>query len=185
MIATARKISSIDELLVAGAAVLELDVTWDDKIMAAKLEEANQIYGRITHVVNCAGYILEGAVEEARYVFLLALCYLESYCKITEADCFCLVLRRCTTSSTPTFSALPISLALLFLIFARLLKLALLMLLLRTSVAWPLTGLSPPWHITVPLKPLSLSLPMELVVKWPHLASRPAPLSLASSVPSF
>ncbi|KAM0445307.1 hypothetical protein ACHAPV_008385 [Trichoderma viride] len=65
VIATARKISSIDELLVAGAAVLELDVTWDDKIMAAKLEEANQIYGRITHVVNCAGYILEGAVEEA------------------------------------------------------------------------------------------------------------------------
>lgn len=73
MIATARKIASIDELGVAGAATLELDVTWDDKMIAAKFKEANQIYGRITHVVNCAGYILEGAVEEARCVCLALL----------------------------------------------------------------------------------------------------------------
>jgi NADP-dependent 3-hydroxy acid dehydrogenase YdfG len=69
VIATARKVSTIEQLHAAGAGVLELDVTWDDQILAAKLEEANQMYGKITHVVNCAGYILEGAVEEARYAF--------------------------------------------------------------------------------------------------------------------
>ncbi|KAM0251892.1 hypothetical protein ACHAQJ_007954 [Trichoderma viride] len=65
VIATARKVSTIQQLHLAGAAVLELDVTADDQTLAAKLEEANRIYGKITHVINCAGYILEGAVEEA------------------------------------------------------------------------------------------------------------------------
>jgi hypothetical protein len=185
VIATARKISSVEQLRVAGAAVLEIDVTWDDKIIAAKVEEANHIYGKITHVVNCAGYILEGAVEEAKYAFH-PFSYPRLYCnKITKADCFFLALRRSTISSTPTFSVLRISLALLFLISARLLKLVLLMLLLHTSAALPLTGLTLPWLITVPPKPPSLSLLMELVVKWLHSASKPAPLNLASSVPSF
>lgn len=69
MIATARKVSTIEQLHIAGAAVLELDVTWGERIVAIKLEEANQIYGKITHVVNCAGYILGGVVEEVRYAF--------------------------------------------------------------------------------------------------------------------
>lgn len=69
MIETARKVSTIEQLHIAGAAVLELDVTWGERIVVAKLEEANQIYGKITNVVNCAGYILEDAVEEARYAF--------------------------------------------------------------------------------------------------------------------
>ncbi|KAK6444498.1 hypothetical protein FP744_10000746 [Trichoderma asperellum] len=66
VIATARKVSTIEQLHIAGAAVLELDVTWGERIVAIKLEEANQIYGKITHVVNCAGYILGGVVEEVR-----------------------------------------------------------------------------------------------------------------------
>ncbi|PTB43726.1 hypothetical protein M441DRAFT_88438 [Trichoderma asperellum CBS 433.97] len=65
VIETARKVSTIEQLHIAGAAVLELDVTWGERIVVAKLEEANQIYGKITNVVNCAGYILEDAVEEA------------------------------------------------------------------------------------------------------------------------
>lgn len=43
VIATARKVSTIEQLHIAGAAVLELDVTWGERIVAAKLEEANQI----------------------------------------------------------------------------------------------------------------------------------------------
>jgi len=45
---------------------MDLDVTSDDETLAAKLAEANAIHGKITHVVNPAGYILEGTVEEAR-----------------------------------------------------------------------------------------------------------------------
>lgn len=43
-----------------------LDVTSDDQKLVEKLSEANAIYGEITHVVNAAGYILVGAIEEAR-----------------------------------------------------------------------------------------------------------------------
>jgi NADP-dependent 3-hydroxy acid dehydrogenase YdfG len=66
VIATARSASKLGALKAAGAAVLNLDVTSDDATLAAVFEKANAIHGRITHVVNCAGYLLEGAVEEAR-----------------------------------------------------------------------------------------------------------------------
>lgn len=44
---------------------MDLDVTSSDETLSAKMAEANAVYGKITHVVNCAGYILEGGVEEA------------------------------------------------------------------------------------------------------------------------
>ncbi|KAK5663680.1 hypothetical protein OQA88_4111 [Cercophora sp. LCS_1] len=65
VIATARNSSKLGSLEAAGAATLNLDVTSSDEVLAAKLAEANTIYGKITHVINCAGYLLEGAVEEA------------------------------------------------------------------------------------------------------------------------
>ncbi|KAK3329367.1 hypothetical protein B0H66DRAFT_526753 [Apodospora peruviana] len=65
VIATARDSSKLDKLRAAGAAVMDLDVTCDEETLAAKLAEANAIYGKITHVASCAGYILEGTVEEA------------------------------------------------------------------------------------------------------------------------
>jgi NADP-dependent 3-hydroxy acid dehydrogenase YdfG len=66
VIATARNSAKLSELKAAGAAVMDVDVTSDDETMAAKLSEASAIYGKITHVVNAAGYILVGAIEEAR-----------------------------------------------------------------------------------------------------------------------
>jgi hypothetical protein len=72
VIATARNSSKLTSLKEAGAAVMDLDVTADDGTLAAKLSEANEVYGKITHVVNAAGYILVGAIEEAR----LVLCHL-------------------------------------------------------------------------------------------------------------
>ena len=68
VVATARNSSGLGDLKAAGAAVMDLDVTADDKVLAAKFVEANAIYGKITHIANCAGYALTGAVEEASYV---------------------------------------------------------------------------------------------------------------------
>ncbi|KAL2018584.1 hypothetical protein VTK56DRAFT_626 [Thermocarpiscus australiensis] len=65
VIATARNAARLGDLRAAGAAVLDLDVTSDDATLAAAFRAASAVYGRITHVANCAGYILEGAVEEA------------------------------------------------------------------------------------------------------------------------
>ncbi|KAK3394488.1 hypothetical protein B0H63DRAFT_461069 [Podospora didyma] len=65
VIATARNSSKLTALKEAGASILDLDVTSDDETLAAKLKEANAVYGKITHVANCAGYILEGTIEEA------------------------------------------------------------------------------------------------------------------------
>lgn len=68
VIASARSATKLGELKEAGAIVMDVDVTSDDETLASKLAEANSAYGKITHVVNAAGYILEGAVEETRYV---------------------------------------------------------------------------------------------------------------------
>lgn len=65
VIATARNSTKLRKLQEAGAAVMDLDVTSDEDTLRTKLAEANEIYGRITHVASCAGYILEGTVEEA------------------------------------------------------------------------------------------------------------------------
>lgn len=69
VIASARSATKLGELKEAGAIVMDVDVTSDDETLASKLAEANSAYGKITHVVNAAGYILEGAVEETRYVW--------------------------------------------------------------------------------------------------------------------
>jgi NAD(P)-dependent dehydrogenase (short-subunit alcohol dehydrogenase family) len=65
VIATARDSSKLTLLKSKGASVMDFDVTADEATLAAKLKEAAAIHGRITHVVNAAGYILVGAVEEA------------------------------------------------------------------------------------------------------------------------
>ncbi|RKU39777.1 hypothetical protein DL546_000885 [Coniochaeta pulveracea] len=65
VIATARDTSSLTLLQEKGAAVLSVDVNASEENLAAKLKEASEIHGKITHVVNPAGYILAGAVEEA------------------------------------------------------------------------------------------------------------------------
>lgn len=66
VIATARNSAKLGKLREAGAAVMDLDVTEGEDSLRYKLAEANSLYGRITHVASCAGYILEGTVEEAR-----------------------------------------------------------------------------------------------------------------------
>lgn len=64
VVATARRPSSIQDLADAGAHAMAFDVTWPlDKIEAVAADVVAR-FGRVDYLVNAAGYILEGAVEE-------------------------------------------------------------------------------------------------------------------------
>ncbi|KAL1725378.1 hypothetical protein EV714DRAFT_221409 [Schizophyllum commune] len=62
--ARARSIAKLDDLKVEGADAIELDVTAPLDTLKAAAEKAVAIYGRVDVVVNNAGYILTGAIEE-------------------------------------------------------------------------------------------------------------------------
>ncbi|MCJ1244246.1 hypothetical protein MMC30_001444 [Trapelia coarctata] len=65
VIATARNASErLQPLKDAGAAILDLDVTASQTVLDAKVKEAIAIYGRLDVLVNNAGYLEVGAVEE-------------------------------------------------------------------------------------------------------------------------
>lgn len=65
VVASARDASKLADLKSAGAAVLDLDVSAGDAVVGAAFQKAAALYGGLTHVVNAAGYVLEGAVEES------------------------------------------------------------------------------------------------------------------------
>lgn len=64
VIASARSVSRIADLKEAGADTVVLDVTSPIEEIEKVAKEANEKYGYINHLVNAAGYILIGAVEE-------------------------------------------------------------------------------------------------------------------------
>lgn len=64
VIATARNPKKIDDLSKAGALTLALDVTDSFENLKNIVAEAHSSYGRIDYLINAAGYILEGAIEE-------------------------------------------------------------------------------------------------------------------------
>lgn len=66
VISTARNASRLSGLKTAGAVTLSLDVTAPLSELKNIVKEAQSQYGRITHLVNAAGYVLERAVEEIR-----------------------------------------------------------------------------------------------------------------------
>lgn len=69
VIATGRNASTkLAHLQGTGATILDLDLTMSEAEVAAKIKEAHQIFGRIDLLVNNAGYIESGAVEEMSYV---------------------------------------------------------------------------------------------------------------------
>ncbi|TPX07408.1 uncharacterized protein E0L32_002122 [Thyridium curvatum] len=65
VIATARRASRLSSLQAAGATILDLDVSAGDDAVEKAFAASHAVYGRITHLVNCAGYVLNGAVEES------------------------------------------------------------------------------------------------------------------------
>jgi NAD(P)-dependent dehydrogenase (short-subunit alcohol dehydrogenase family) len=66
VIATARKTASIEELGSLGAHVMQLDVTASQEELDKKAKEAWAVYGHIDVLVNNAGYIHFGLMEEVR-----------------------------------------------------------------------------------------------------------------------
>ncbi|KAH5176366.1 hypothetical protein HBH77_198850 [Parastagonospora nodorum] len=64
VIASARSASSLSFLASAGAHTVALDVTFPQPSIEAVASAAVSKYGYITHLVNAAGYMLFGAIEE-------------------------------------------------------------------------------------------------------------------------
>lgn len=64
VIATARNTAKIEDLEAKGASVLQLDVTADTETIRSLVAAAFQIHQRIDVLVNNAGYVSMGAVEE-------------------------------------------------------------------------------------------------------------------------
>lgn len=66
VIATGRNPAKLADLKDAGADTLALDVTSPLEDLKKTIAQAQSLYGRIDILINSAGYILEGAIEEAR-----------------------------------------------------------------------------------------------------------------------
>lgn len=66
VIATARQSKKIEDLKEKGAVTMDLDVIQPLDELDAIVKRAHAQFGRIDYLVNAAGYVLEGAIEEAR-----------------------------------------------------------------------------------------------------------------------
>lgn len=64
VVATGRNVERLAHLRDTGATILELDVTAPQAELNAKFQQAIDIYGGVDVLVNNAGYIQCGAVEE-------------------------------------------------------------------------------------------------------------------------
>ena len=67
VIATARNSSKLTDLATKGAITADLDVTHDLETLTSTVAALHARVGRFDVFINAAGYILEGAIEEARY----------------------------------------------------------------------------------------------------------------------
>ena len=75
----ARSLPKLAELKEKGAATLELDVTAPLSELHAVAAKAVAIYGRIDVVVNNAGFVIPGTLEENRLVPGLVPDFLKSF----------------------------------------------------------------------------------------------------------
>lgn len=66
VVATARNSSKLEDLKSKGAIVADLDVTHPLEKLNSTVADLHAKVGRFDVFINAAGYILEGAIEEAR-----------------------------------------------------------------------------------------------------------------------
>ena len=66
VVATSRDATKLGELEKAGALVLSLKIAAGDEEVKKAVTKAIDTFGSINILVNNAGYVLEGAVEEVR-----------------------------------------------------------------------------------------------------------------------
>ena len=66
VVATSRDATKLKELKDLGALTLSLEITSGDAEIKQVIAKAIEAYGSIDVLLNNAGYVLEGAVEEAR-----------------------------------------------------------------------------------------------------------------------
>lgn len=64
VIATARNVNSLSSLEARGATTMGLDVTSDQATLNQIMHDAIAVHGRIDVLVNNAGYVVAGALEE-------------------------------------------------------------------------------------------------------------------------
>ena len=70
VIAAGRNQSALEGLAKIGCKTLQLDLTSSDAIIRRAIDDAIRHEGFVDFVVNVAGYLLEGGVEEHGYVSL-------------------------------------------------------------------------------------------------------------------
>jgi NAD(P)-dependent dehydrogenase (short-subunit alcohol dehydrogenase family) len=68
VVATSRDAAKLEDLAKLGIFTVSLDVNAPKQDIQAVVTEAVKKYGTIDILVNNAGYILEGAIEEVRYI---------------------------------------------------------------------------------------------------------------------
>jgi len=68
VIATGRKLEKLKQLELAGAAILQLDITDSQQSIRDTIASAINIYGKIDVLVNNASYISIGTWEDLEYV---------------------------------------------------------------------------------------------------------------------
>lgn len=68
VVATSREAAKLEDLAKFGIFTVSLDVNTPKQDIEALVAEAVKKYGTIDILVNNAGYILEGAIEEVRYI---------------------------------------------------------------------------------------------------------------------
>lgn len=66
--ATSRDATKLEDLSKLGLFTVSLDVNAPKQDIEAAVAEAVKKYGTIDILVNNAGYILEGGIEEVRYI---------------------------------------------------------------------------------------------------------------------
>lgn len=78
-VATARTIESIQHLTGPNIALLSLDITAPQEELDLKIKEALSFFGGIGVLVNNAGYLRGGMLEEVKWDYIGFVCYYMLY----------------------------------------------------------------------------------------------------------